>query len=47
MCRGLSSGAEVVVSGCSAGGVQTFLNTDYLASLLPKDTHVVALPDSG
>jgi hypothetical protein len=33
---GLGSATQVLVSGCSAGGVAVMANLDYVASLLPK-----------
>ena len=38
---------EVVLSGCSAGGLAVYLQADYVASFLPKATRLVAVPDSG
>lgn len=44
---GLGDATDIVISGCSAGAVQTMINLDYIKSLLPKQAHVVGLPDSG
>jgi hypothetical protein len=42
----LDGAAEVVVSGCSAGGLSTYLHADEWAAALPA-ARVTALPDSG
>lgn len=44
---GLDNATDIVVSGCSAGAVQTYINLDYIKTLMPKTAHVVGLPDSG
>lgn len=43
----MRNATDVVVAGCSAGGVQTLVNLDHLASYLPRGTRVLGLPDSG
>jgi len=45
--RGLKSAAEVVISGCSAGGLATYLHVDWWRARLPTNIHVVGMPDSG
>ena len=49
--RGLKSATDVVVSGCSAGGLATFLHCDKWAAALSTATgntaKVVCMPDSG
>eukprot|EP00463_Aulacantha_scolymantha_P000525 TRINITY_DN1319_c0_g2_i1.p1 TRINITY_DN1319_c0_g2~~TRINITY_DN1319_c0_g2_i1.p1 ORF type:complete len:383 (+),score=89.85 TRINITY_DN1319_c0_g2_i1:109-1257(+) len=45
--RGLNQATDVVVSGCSAGGLASWLHTDYYSQVLPKTTKVVGMPDSG
>lgn len=45
--RGLDKATDVVVSGCSAGGLASWLHTDYYAQVLPKTAKVVGMPDSG
>jgi hypothetical protein len=42
----LDGATEVVVSGCSAGGLSTYLHADEWAAALPA-ARVTALPDSG
>lgn len=44
--EGLANATEVVVAGCSAGGLATYLHADTWAAALPK-ARVVAMPDSG
>jgi len=43
----LKAATDVVISGCSAGGLATFLHVDWWRSVLTPSTHVVGLPDSG
>lgn len=43
--HGLSQATDVVVSGCSAGGLATYLHVDWWRSQLPKAAHVIGLPD--
>jgi len=38
LSQGLGNAPQVLVSGCSAGGVAVLANLDYVASLLPKMT---------
>ncbi len=45
--RGMVAATDVVVSGCSAGAVQTFINADKIRSMLPQRMRVTGLPDSG
>eukprot|EP01047_Picozoa_sp_COSAG01_P037282 COSAG01_NODE_2954_length_6801_cov_3.612951_1_plen_737_part_00 len=45
--RGMRSATQMVLSGCSAGGLAVYLQADYVASLLPSATRLVAVPDSG
>eukprot|EP01125_Pyxidicula_operculata_P004666 TRINITY_DN1753_c0_g1_i1.p1 TRINITY_DN1753_c0_g1~~TRINITY_DN1753_c0_g1_i1.p1 ORF type:complete len:253 (-),score=42.74 TRINITY_DN1753_c0_g1_i1:36-794(-) len=45
--QGLSTATDVVISGCSAGGLATFLHVDWWHSLLPQSAKVVGMPDSG
>lgn len=44
--EGLSAATEVVVSGCSAGGLATYAHADTWSAALPK-ARVTALADSG
>jgi len=45
--HGLGLSTEVVISGCSAGGLATYLHVDWWAEQLPKGAKVRGLPDSG
>jgi hypothetical protein len=45
--RGLDAATEVVISGCSAGGLATYLHADAWGAALPNAKKVTALPDSG
>jgi len=45
--KDLKSATDVVISGCSAGGLATFLHLDWWRDVLPTSTHVVGMPDSG
>jgi len=40
------SATDVVISGCSAGGLATYLHVDWWANQVPK-AKVIGLPDSG
>ena len=41
---GLANATDVLLSGSSAGGIGTFQNADFVASLLPKVTRFLAAP---
>jgi len=45
--RGLNRATDVVISGCSAGGLATFLHVDWWKARLPSASKVVGMPDSG
>jgi len=48
--RGLTKATDLVVSGCSAGGLATYLHTDQWCDMLKAtnpDAKCVGLPDSG
>jgi len=45
--QGMSKATDVVISGCSAGGLATYLHVDLWHSLFPSSTKVVGMPDSG
>eukprot|EP01065_Artemidia_motanka_P021125 TRINITY_DN2520_c0_g1_i1.p2 TRINITY_DN2520_c0_g1~~TRINITY_DN2520_c0_g1_i1.p2 ORF type:complete len:413 (+),score=152.86 TRINITY_DN2520_c0_g1_i1:59-1240(+) len=44
--HGLNDATDAVISGCSAGGLATYLHTDQWCAVLPK-AKCVGLPDSG
>jgi len=46
IANGLGSAKEVVITGCSAGGLSTWLHAPKWAKALPN-ARVVAMPDSG
>jgi hypothetical protein len=49
--RGMSNATDVVVSGCSAGGLATFLHCDHWAEAITRATEghakIACMPDSG
>ena len=45
--RGLEQATDVVLSGCSAGGLAIYLNADHVASKLPSGAKFRAIADSG
>jgi len=45
--HGFGKLTDLVVSGCSAGGLATYLHTDWWRSQVSSKAHVVGLPDSG
>lgn len=44
---GLSSARQVVLTGCSAGGLATLIHCDDFRALLPKEAYVKCLADAG
>ena len=47
MTKGLNKADEVILTGCSAGGLATYLHADYVASVIPKSAKYHAIPDAG
>jgi ribosome maturation protein SDO1 len=47
LATALAGAEEVVVAGCSAGGLSTYLHADEWRAALPPSTRVTALSDSG
>lgn len=45
--HGLDRATDVIVGGDSAGGLATWIHTDYFASRIPPTARIVGLPDSG
>jgi hypothetical protein len=45
--RGLAKATDIVISGCSAGGLATYLHVDHWASRMPTGAKVRGMPDSG
>jgi hypothetical protein len=44
---GMDKAKEVIISGCSAGGVGVFLHLDWIRQRIPSHIRVVGFPDSG
>lgn len=44
--KGLSSATNLLWSGCSAGGLTTYLHADYVASRMPSSVQTLALADA-
>ena len=47
LAKGLDKATDVVLSGCSAGGLAIYLNADHVASRLPPTAKFRAIADSG
>ncbi|GKU89313.1 hypothetical protein SLEP1_g3466 [Rubroshorea leprosula] len=45
--KGLATAGNALLSGCSAGGLATFLHCDNFRNLLPLNTNVKCLSDAG
>jgi len=45
--HGLQKGTDYVISGCSAGGLATYLHVDWWKMVLPATSFIRGLPDSG
>lgn len=45
--RGLNSSTHLILSGSSAGGLATYIHSDYIKRKLPASVDVVALADAG
>jgi len=43
----LQNATDIVVSGCSAGGLATYINADWYRTVLNPKTALTGLPDSG
>jgi O-palmitoleoyl-L-serine hydrolase len=43
----MASAKQVVLKGCSAGGLATYLHADYFGSKLSPSTRFVAAPGAG
>lgn len=43
----MKSASEVILTGCSAGGLATYIHADYVASLLPDKVMFAAMADAG
>ena len=47
LSAGVASASDVILSGCSAGGLAVFLHADYVGSLLPPSVRFSAAPGAG
>ncbi len=45
--KALGNFSEVILTGCSAGGLATYIHTDYVASKFPAGTTFHAIADAG
>lgn len=47
LTKGLDKATDVVLGGCSAGGLAVWLHADYARSRLPATTKLIGLSDAG
>ena len=47
LTMGMTRATEVILTGCSAGAVSTFIHADYIQTLLPPGVKYVAMADAG
>lgn len=47
MTKGLNQSQEVILTGCSAGGLATYLHADYVGQIIPQSAKYHAIPDAG
>uniref|UniRef100_A0A1X7SGA5 Pectin acetylesterase n=1 Tax=Amphimedon queenslandica TaxID=400682 RepID=A0A1X7SGA5_AMPQE len=47
MDKGMSNAKEVILTGCSAGGLATYIHTNYVKSLLSPTVTFRAIADAG
>jgi hypothetical protein len=45
--NGMNQASEVILTGCSAGGLATYLHADYVGSVLPSNVKYHAIADAG
>lgn len=45
--QGMSEASDVMIGGCSAGGLATYFHADYIASFFPNASTIKAMPVSG
>jgi len=45
--HGLQKGTDFVISGCSAGGLATYLHSDWWGLQIPRTSRIRGMPDSG
>jgi hypothetical protein len=44
--KGLKNASDVIINGCSAGGLATSLHADYIKDFLPSSVNVKAMSDA-
>eukprot|EP00731_Ephydatia_muelleri_P030436 Em0021g959a len=44
---GMKDASEVILTGCSAGGLATYIHADYVAGFIPPQAKYRALSDAG
>ncbi|XP_065888037.1 uncharacterized protein [Dysidea avara] len=47
LMAGLSNAEHVILTGCSAGGVSTYLHVDHVRKMIPSDIPMHAIADAG
>jgi hypothetical protein len=47
LAAGLKSASNIILKGCSAGGLATYIHADYVATLVPASAAYVAMPGAG
>ncbi|XP_011408782.2 PREDICTED: pectin acetylesterase 5-like [Amphimedon queenslandica] len=47
MSKGMKNAQEFILTGCSAGGLATYLHADYIRSLFPPSVKYRAISDAG
>jgi hypothetical protein len=47
LSNGMEDATDVILTGCSAGGLATYLHADYVPSLLPDRVNYKAMADAG
>ena len=45
--KGMKNADEVILTGCSAGGLGTYVHADYVASIVPQSAKFRAMADAG
>lgn len=47
LAKGLNASQEVILTGCSAGGLATYLHADYVKQVIPQTAKYHAIADAG
>ena len=45
--NGMKEASDVILTGCSAGGLATYIHADYVRSVLPPSVKYHAIADAG